>query len=138
MFKNSAFWQKKVRDFSFNSGVYLMCELEASNNTECSNKIETLQSRLQKPPFGGPFFCCFMWILPLTAGMNILMPLVERPIFCHSSHIHVIWKCSYLIPKTNKGFIFDLTFIWEFGVGEWTQQEPSLALDLTMTYTIPF
>ena len=45
MFKNSAFWQKKVRDFSFNSGVYLMCELEASNNTERSNKIETLISR---------------------------------------------------------------------------------------------
>ena len=42
MFKNSAFWQKKVRDFSFNLGVYLMCELEASNNTESSNKIETL------------------------------------------------------------------------------------------------
>ena len=43
MFRNSAFWQKKVRDFSFNSGVYLMCELEASNNTERSNKIETLE-----------------------------------------------------------------------------------------------
>ena len=45
MFKNSAFWQKKVRDFSFNSGVYLMCELEASNNTERSNKIITLVDR---------------------------------------------------------------------------------------------
>ena len=54
MFKNSAFWQKKVRDFSFNSGVYLMCELEASNNTERSNKIETLGSSDEKNDGSNP------------------------------------------------------------------------------------
>ena len=38
------FEKEKVCDFSFNSGVYLMCELDASNNMERSNKIETLLS----------------------------------------------------------------------------------------------
>ena len=52
--KNSAFCPKKVRNFSFNSGVYLMCELDASNKTERSNKIETLVDRLLNGLYGLP------------------------------------------------------------------------------------
>ena len=44
MFKNSTFWHQKDRDFSLSSGVYTMSELDASNDTERSNKIEILIS----------------------------------------------------------------------------------------------
>ena len=53
MFKNSTFWQSKLRYFLFSSGVYIMCEFDASNNMERSNKIEILVPGLTHPPSNG-------------------------------------------------------------------------------------